>query len=793
MAEHPSDGKSADAAQAAPANHLQTICDAVTDAVCLIDLEGTILKGNRAFARLFQLAPQEVEGRHCCALLAGKPERHPNCPLVRMLSTKSHEESEFLVAGRPLWVGVDPVLDAGGSLVGAVHVISDLSERRRGVASLHQSEERYRHALNSLPDPVFVKDEDHRWTILNEAFCRLMGHSREELLGKSDFDFFPREEAAVFWKKDDEVFASGEENVNDEYFTDGAGVRHRISTKKSIFRESETGKRILVGVIRDVTEPKRVEEELRRYRDHLEDMVRERTAELGAANDRLVREAQERELTEVALRESETRFRGFVENAQIGVYRMTPGGRVVLANAKLASIFGFPSTDDLLREHLEDWPARSRLDLAPFRTMLDREGVISGLESTVTRPDGTAIPIRLYGRAIRDDDGSVRFYEGTVEDLTDQKALEAQLRQSQKMEAVGSLAGGVAHDFNNFLQAMLSHTQLLHGHSDDPEKVVAIARELEGQIDRAASLSRQLLVFSRRETVKPERLDLNRAVRDAAEMLRRLVRANIAVATELAPGRLPVEADRAQLEQVLMNLTLNASDAMPEGGSLVIRTGATNDAHVWLSVRDTGHGIPDPIRQRIFEPFFTTKGAGKGTGLGLSVVHGIVTQHGGRIEVESATGLGSTFTVVLPRAASPEAPADDAAQPATPHPEVGRGERVLVVEDEAAAREGLRQILVSLGYDVVAFGSGEEARRVPPDQPADVLLTDLMLPGVGGAELAMVLKERWPALKVILMSGYAEDEAVRLGVLAGVVRFLQKPFDMATLAHELRQALDSER
>jgi PAS domain S-box-containing protein len=767
----------------------RTVLESLGDAICLLDLDGTILLSNGSYARLVGLDGNEAAGKNCCALLHGSAGRPAACPLAKMRETRRHEEAEVCVGARWFWVGVDPVFDPGRNLIGAVHLMSDITERRRGFASLHQSEERYRHALNALPDPVFVKDEQHRWIILNDAFCRFMGYPRERLIGKSDHDFFPPQEAEVFWRKDDEVFRTERENVNEEYFTDSSGVRHTIATKKSIYSESDTGRRILVGVIRDITESKRIEDELSRYRERLEDMVRERTGELAAANERLMREASERELAEEALRESEERFRGFVENAQIGVFRITPDGRVVLANTEFATIFGFRSVEALVRERVEGLSDHGALDRSPFRTLLAQEGVVAAAEGTVTRPDGTVLPVRLYGRTIRDETGAVRFYEGTLEDLSAEKVLEEQLRHAQRMEAVGSLAGGVAHDFNNLLQAMLTHTQLLQDRSADPEGVLTVARELEEQIARGAWLTRQLLLFSRRETVKPELLDLNLAVQDATQMLRRLVRANIALEIRLESGVLPVEADRGQVEQVLMNLTVNASDAMPDGGRLVIRTGDSSNGEVWLSVADTGHGIPEGIRHRIFEPFFTTKGAGEGTGLGLSVVHGIVAQHGGRIEVDTALGSGSVFTVTLPKAMGDRLRPAESERRRPPVLAPGRGERILIVEDEAAAREGLRQILVGLGYDVVAAGSAEQAAATNGEAPFDLLLTDLMLPGLAGPELAVELQRRWPELKVILMSGYAEDEAVRLGVFSGVVRFLQKPFDMATLARELRAAL----
>jgi len=391
---------------------------------------------------------------------------------------------------------------------------------------------------------------------------------------------------------------------------------------------------------------------------------------------------------------------------------------------------------------------------------------------------------------LRSQDGTIVGGVGIVEDVTDHKLLEEELRQAQKMEAVGHLAGGVAHDFNNLLQVIASRTHLLLSQSRDPEQAVKVLRELEQHINRGASLTRQLLLFSRRETTKPELLDLNDAVLDASEMVLRLLRANISPSIELAPEALPVEADRGQLQQVLMNLALNASDAMPDGGKLVIRTSPFGEGEVCMSVEDTGQGIPDAILKRIFEPFFTTKGSSRGTGLGLSVVHGAVTKHGGRVEVASEVGKGTEFRVILPRAQKQGPASAPEVSRSLAELAAGRGERVLVVEDEAGAREGLRDVLGSVGYEVVAVGNGEEAVGLPPEQPFDLLLTDFMLPGALGPQVAQALQARWPAVKVILMSGFTDDEAVRRGVSGHTLRFLQKPFDMATLTAEVRAVLD---
>jgi CheY-like chemotaxis protein/two-component sensor histidine kinase len=374
-------------------------------------------------------------------------------------------------------------------------------------------------------------------------------------------------------------------------------------------------------------------------------------------------------------------------------------------------------------------------------------------------------------------------------DVTQEALLEQQLRQVQRLEAIGRLAGGVAHDFNNLLQAMLSQTQIIHNNPDDARRVADTVDELEQQIRRGAALSRQLLLFSRRETAKPERLDLSEVVGGATQLLRRLVRENIAFAVELADEPLPVIADRGQIDQVLMNLVVNASDAMPEGGRLVVRTGVGEGGTAWLSVEDTGQGVPERIHDHIFEPFFTTKGADKGSGLGLAVVHGIVAQHDGTIRVSDREGGGTVFRIELPKTSTGEALAQASSRAEADDLPRGRGERVLVVEDETGAREGLVDLLTMLGYEVAAVGSAEEARRLPQESAFDVLLSDLLLPDVSGAELARGMLECWPRLKVILMSGYTEDEAVRRGVGAGTLRFLQKPFDMRTLAREIRTAI----
>ncbi len=479
-----------------------------------------------------------------------------------------------------------------------------------------------------------------------------------------------------------------------------------------------------------------------------------------------------------------------VEQVADAVIVTNPAGLIQYVNPAFTRITGYTaaeaigSTPRILKSghHGVDFYERM------WRTLLKGETWSGRLVNA--RRDGQEYEADVMISPITDASGRIINFVAVQRDVSHEVAMEADLRQAQKLEAVGMLAAGVAHDFNNLLQAMLSHVQLLGSGQVDAGHTAASMVELEEQVRRGSTLTRQLLLFARRETARPEPLDLNEVVGSAIRLLRRLLRANVDIVTELADEALPVTADRGQLDQVLVNLAVNAADAMPGGGRLTIRTGRLDEDRVWISVDDTGQGIPPAIRERIFEPFVTTKSKGRGTGLGLAVVHGIVTAHKGSVEIVDRPLGGTSFRIVLPRGVSGGEPPSAGVLPNAAERPSGRGERVLVVEDERGAREGLVQMLEMFGYRVVAAGSGEEAGRLPLEPGFDVLLTDMMLPGIAGSDLAKALKERWPALKVILMSGYAEDDVLRGRVASVTMRFLQKPFDMATLAREVRATLD---
>jgi two-component system cell cycle sensor histidine kinase/response regulator CckA len=505
----------------------------------------------------------------------------------------------------------------------------------------------------------------------------------------------------------------------------------------------------------------------------------------------VVRDISERKEAEEALRREKERYREFFEEDLTADFVATADGQILTCNPAFAKIFGFSSVEEARAVDITAlYPAPGAR--ARFLELLRKERRLAYFEQELRRKDGTPVHVVQNAVGVFDEHGRLTHTRGYLFDITAHKLVEDQLRHAQKMEALGRLAGGVAHDFNNLLQAMLATVQLLALRGADTEAGSGVVGELEQHVRRGAALARQLLLFARRAVVHPEKLDLNAVVSDAGVMLERLVRENIRVEVRLADRPLLIDGDRGQLEQVLSNLVVNAVDAMPDGGVLTIRTGSDDAGNGWVEVEDTGTGIPAETLGKIFEPFFTTKPAGRGTGLGLPVVHGIVIRHGGRVDVESAPGRGSRFRVVFPRHASGVFPMVAGGEPGKATAAiVGGNERILLVEDNEQVRTVLGQALAELGYAVTAAASGEEAGRLPAEPAFDLLISDVMLPGATGIAVAMGLRARWPLLKVILMSGYAENELQRKDLDEGRFCFLQKPVDFATLARQVRSALDA--
>jgi PAS domain S-box-containing protein len=514
---------------------------------------------------------------------------------------------------------------------------------------------------------------------------------------------------------------------------------------------------------------------------------------------RELREAEDRR----ARRESEASYRTLVQRAPLGIYRSTPAGRFLSANTALVRILGYDSPEDLLALDMATdvyADAEERRRLIEQDTYTDQ--VYDELEATWKKKDGTRIRVQLSARAHRDAAGQVEYYEAFVRDITTQRQLEAQLAQAQKMEAIGRLAGGVAHDFNNLLTVILSYSELLL--QDLPSE--APSRDDIEQIRKAASgaseLTRQLLAFSRQQVLQPKVVDLNAAVSGIERLLGRVLREDIHLECSVAPDAGTVKVDPGQLEQVIMNLAVNARDAMPNGGRVTIETAnvdidetyvqghalAAPGRYVMLAVTDTGMGMDAATQARIFEPFFTTKEVGKGTGLGLATVQGIVQQSGGFIWVYSEPNHGTCFKVYLPRVDAPVSKAEDVAGDRL------RGtETVLVVEDMAAVRAVTCEMLRRFGFTVHDAADGTTALQLTQAlaQPIDLLLTDVVMPDVNGRDLATQFQKRHPRMKVLFMSGYTDDAVVRHGILEEGIAYLQKPFTPKSLVRKVREVLDA--
>jgi PAS domain S-box-containing protein len=522
--------------------------------------------------------------------------------------------------------------------------------------------------------------------------------------------------------------------------------------------------------------------------------------------------AIERKRAAVALRDSEARLARAQEAAHLGSWELD------LANLQdvnqnplwwsdeVYRIFGYapgqvPVSSDLFFRSVppEDAP---RIQAAVRGSV--ESGVPYFIQHRVIRPDGSERIVEERSTVLRDSAGRPIRMVGTVLDVTERQLLEEQLRQAQKMEAVGRLAGGVAHDFNNLLTAILGSAELLLGHlgPDHPERVEA--EEIRKAAMWAADLTRQLLAFSRQQVLDPQVFDLGAVVTSMDKMLRRLIRADITLRTQLAPDLGAVRADPGQIEQVIMNLAVNACDAMPGGGTLTIETanvelGAepvqeqaspAGGRYVMLTVSDTGMGMNATTQTHIFEPFFTTKERGKGIGLGLSTVYGIVKQSEGYVSLESQPGRGTTFKVYLPSVDAPvEATASGPRRPAS----LGGDETVLVVEDQEPVRRLTRKVLEMQGYAVLAAADGLEALRVAEHHAGTIhiLVTDLVMPGMNGREVGRQLTAGRPDMRVLYLSGYADDAIGRHGVLEPGLAFLQKPFTPETLARRVREVLDA--
>jgi PAS domain S-box-containing protein len=505
------------------------------------------------------------------------------------------------------------------------------------------------------------------------------------------------------------------------------------------------------------------------------------------------------------LRRSELNFRSLVTNAPYGICRCDASGKLLDVNPALLGMLGYSAASELVGKHLGALYADTQqwFELADF---LRAESPFNGLTAEWKRKDGSTNVLRVSGRSVSDG-GEGKAFELFAEDVTERRILEQQLRQSQKMEAIGRLAGGIAHDFNNLLMVISGYSEFLLERLGSEPTLRGPAQEIASAAQRASSLTRQLLAFSRKQMLAPKIIDLNEVVTENLKMLTRMIGEDVDLVMVPGASLGAVRADSGQIEQVIMNLAVNARDAMPSGGKLTLETSnVTLDEdyaryhaplqpgdYIMLAISDTGAGMDSETQSHIFEPFFTTKGP-KGTGLGLSTVYGIIKQSGGYVWVYSEVGKGTTFKIYLPRVAAtgetaallPAAVEAQKAEPGT--------ETILVVEDEANLRYLARQFLEKQGYKVIEAADGAVAMQivVAHEGVIHLLLTDVIMPGMNGRELAQRVSEMRPNVKVLYMSGYTENVIGHNGTLDAGVSLLQKPFNLRDLKDKVREVLDAK-
>jgi PAS domain S-box-containing protein len=507
---------------------------------------------------------------------------------------------------------------------------------------------------------------------------------------------------------------------------------------------------------------------------------------------------------EDALRRSEASYRSLVQNAPFGILKATLGGRILQANPALVRMLGYASEEEVLN-----------LDMANdvYRRPEEREGAMAwtrtqnsgqGIELEFKRKEDSTFSVRCDIHMVRDAQGQPEFLESFIEDVTERRDLEVQLRQRQKMEAIGLLAGGVAHDFNNLLGVISGYAELVAEQVDPGSKTFVSVEQIRKAADRAAALTRQLLAFSRQQVLETKILDINLIVEEMAKMLPRLLGEDIELQSRLSAGIGEVKADQGQIEQVIMNLAVNARDAMPGGGRLLIsteqifmdsdqalkRSPMIPGSYILLSVSDTGTGMDRQTQAHIFEPFFTTKERGRGTGLGLATVYGFVKQIGGYVWVESAPGAGSTFSIYLP--VTDETVRKGSPQPAAAASGCGSG-TILLVEDEESLRVLTRNVLQQEGYTVLEAGNGAEAVAVAQaaGRPIDLLLTDMVMPGMNGRAVAERVGRLYPDIKVVYMSGYTGFSTRESASFNAVI--IAKPFTRQVLLQKMREAMEFEQ
>ena len=751
---------------------LRTIIDSLPDAIWTKDADLRFVLSNPGHNRLVGKASEnEIVGKTGFDFhphdLASSYHRDDLQVLRDGETILNKEEWVRDANGRESWhLAIKaPLRNRDGKITGLVGISRNIQERKEAELAIRASERRYRAFFEVTTAGVVEVTTDARIIRANGAFCRMLGYSTDEIAGIPVVELlFPedREETLSQYQQLTAKQAPAFEAERQYKRKDGSMIWARVS---AVLVPGEAGNPSwLCAVVTDITD---------------------------------------RHIAEDHLRSSEERFRLLVEGVKDHAVFMTDAeGKIITWNAGATRVFGHPA-HEVENRHFSLFYLTDEISAGLPQQHLERakQGSVEA-EGWRVRSDGTKFWADTVTTALWKAGDKLRGYAMIVRDTTDRKKLEVQFRQAQKMEAVGRLAGGIAHDFNNLLTIINGYSEILTAAIAREHTHWAAASSIREAGERAAGLTAQLLAFSRKTIVEPKVLDLNDVVSQLERLLRRLIGEDVLLTTTLAPDLRRIRADASQLEQIVLNLAVNARDAMPRGGQLTIETNnvdlgeGANAAYpelqtgryVQVAVSDTGIGMTEEVKSRIFEPFFTTKEIGNGTGLGLAMVYGAVKSHRGHISVYSEVGHGTTFKILLPATEKTPSPKSTVLQ----LPPRGT-ETILLIEDEKAVRMLARTALQMYGYTVLDAGSGPEGIRIAEsyNRPVHLLVTDVVMPGMSGREAAEAIRLRMPGLKVLFASGYTDDAVVRHGIVAATDAFLQKPFTPLTLARKVRAVLDS--
>ncbi len=734
---------------------LQAALDVCGSAVMVVDAQGKVLAANSIAERLHGIADGATLPPMWMA--AGSP-------LTRALSGETPQSSTSLLSpkGTSVQLSAAPLHVPGLGGLAAV-TARTVPENGEAEETLRRERDWAWSIIETVGSLVVVLDREGRIVNFNSACQTATGYTAEEMQGKLLWErlLIPEElegVRAIFL----DLRAGQFPNSHENYWLAKDGSRRLISWSNTALLDWNGAVEYIIGTGVDITERRRGEDELRQVNETLSAVI---------------------------------------DTSPLAIVAMDLEGRVVSWNRAAEQIFGWRE-EEVLGQVFPPLPAD---DTAFFRDNLERiryGETLSGVERHRQRKDGELVDVALWNAPRRNAAGEVVGAISVIANVTERKRLEEQFRQSQKMEAVGRLAGGVAHDFNNLLTVITGYSQMVHDALPAGDLLLGYVDEVLRASESAAALTNQLLAFSRRQVVQPQVLDLNTLVANMDKMLHRLIGEDVELVTVLSPRLPKIKVDPGQFQQVLMNLVVNARDAMPDGGRITIETaaaklkeielppGLTPGDYVSLSVLDTGKGMDEETRRRIFEPFFTTKARGKGTGLGLSTAYGIVKQSGGDIWVTTEPGKGSQFRIFLP--AVEEAAAAGIQSGLAPSVRKGT-ETVLVVEDETGLRKLVREVLHAHGYVVLQAGDVREALRICEQHLGAIhlFLTDVVMPYMSGRELAERATALRPRMKVLYMSGYTDVIAGQPATIDRKMPFLQKPFTPDTLLSKIRAVLDT--